>query len=163
MGFVSAEAAAGICLMFFVWAGSLISGDSGFPSGFSLSLSLMMTFSSFLLYACLLFCRVRFFDKQEQKPLRFNALFLTGSALAAVCSMILAFVTDWSGAASLVMICYMIICELIVILAFFVVIFLVKWLLKLIGKESGFLNELKWQLILSLSFFAVIFMLLLMF
>lgn len=163
MGAASGIISAAFSLALFVYVFPAASPDNFNVD--SISLAALMLLSSFLLYAAMLLCR-KFSSRissnaMEEASGGFSALFLVGAALAAGCSMLLALVISWSGAASLVMICYMIICELIAILAFFAVMFLISRLLKRIGTEVTFLNDPKWNLLFSLLFFALIFIFLL--
>ncbi len=163
-GFVSAPVSAALSLLLFVYLPGSVQRAFDMDS---IALPVMMTLSAFLLYAALMYSMkyrsVITRDDQEEKPAVFTALFLAGSALAAVWAMLFAFAFDWSGAATLVMICYMIICDLVVILAFTLVLMIVRWLLSRMGKNNGFLDTLKWRLPLSLLFFAVVFAALLLF
>ena len=156
-GFLSAWAAAGLSLLTFVYAN--INGSSFFSQNVILSLSAMMTLSAFLLCTALLLCRRRLASSKKNRLL--IPLFLAGAALAAGCAMLLAMAFDGNTAVSLVMICYMIICDLIVIIAFVVILLLVQWLLRRLGKNGDFLHRLRWQLLLSFVWFAAVFALLL--
>ena len=158
MGFFSAGAATGLVLLLFVWGGSLFSGRLRLPLGFSLSL--MMTLSAFLLFAALLYGGKLSGDTRslsEKLSFSFTSLFLLGAAVAAVFSMILALKTDFVGAEALVMLCYMIVCDMILILAFALVNFILGKLLKLIGKDPDSLFIPKWRLLLFLLWSAVIY------
>lgn len=158
MGFAAAALSAAMSLILFLY------GDIFIPVGRvqelfdndAVSLTLMMTLSAFLLYGAMLLCR-RLVPSADGKHGGFVALFLVGAFLAAVCSLLLAFVTDWDGAASMVMACYMMSCDIVVMIAFVLLMMLVRWLLKRVGKDGSFLDRLTWQFPLSLLWFAVVF------
>ena len=119
-----------------------------------LSLTGMMILSAYLLYAVMLVCRKLngrlLNDTQEEISGRYFVLYFAGTALAAAAAMLAAMANEGHFAATLVLICYMLVSNLIVIIAFAVVILLIKWLLKLMGKNGAFLYRLKWQFPLSL-------------
>ena len=107
-----------------------------------------------MLYAVMLVCRKlngRLLNEtQEEISGRYFVLYFAGVALAAAVAMLVAMANEGHFAATLVLICYMLVSNLIVIIAFAVVILLIKWLLKLMGKNGAFLYRLKWQFPLSL-------------
>ena len=158
MGFFSAAATNGLSLLLFVWGGPLITGSMRLP--FGLSLSLMMTLSAFLLFAAIL-CGGKLSgdtkNLSEKLSFSYTSLFLLGAAVAAVLSMILALKTDIVGAETLVMVCYMIVCDMVLLLAFLLVVFILGKLLKVTGKEPAFLSAPKWRLPLFLLWSAIIY------
>lgn len=159
-GLISAAAATGISLLIFIHGAIIVPGTPEiFPDSDAVFLSAMMTLSAFLLCTAMLLC-ARWLGDGEKSRLPIP-LFLLGAALASGGSMLLAMALNGSEAASLVLICYMIICDLIVITAFLIVMLLVRWILKRLGNKGDFLTRLRWQLPLSFVWFAAVYSLLL--
>ncbi|MBQ1441480.1 MAG: hypothetical protein IIZ08_06125 [Clostridia bacterium] len=169
MGFNASAISVALCLIIFEYSDFLVSNKSlqSFIDGNSLMLPLILTVSTFFLYAAMLLLRKlheRHMNKIGLEKLgdaKFNSLFMLGAIIAAVVVLSLAFATDWIGATLLVMVAYIIICNLLVSLSFIVLMWFVRLILKLIGKDRDFLNTLKCQLPLSLVYFTIVFMLLL--
>lgn len=162
LGFVAGAVAASASLMLFVNRYYLIPNEVEDPfASDAVTLPVMMALSAFLLYAALLLGQKLggrlSGDPQQERSGRFTALFLLGAALAAGGSLWLAMANEGNFAAMLVMICYMLVSDLIVIAAFLLVVLFVRWVMKLMGKDGGFLYQLKWQFPLSLLWFAVVF------
>ena len=161
-GFVLAGAFTWTSLMLFAYRFAILPGKMrDLLDSDSVSLTVMMTLSAFLLYAGMLLCRRingrLLDDAQEEKSGRFTAMFILGAAIAAGCFMLLAFANEGTFAATLVMICYMIICDLVVILSFSLLMLLVRGIFKWLRKNGDFLYKLRWLLPLSLFWFTAIF------
>lgn len=133
-------------------------GTKDFFENDALSLTCMMILSAYLSYVVLLLCRKLngrlLSDPQEEKSGRYFVLYVVGAVLAAACGMMIAMANEGNFAATLILISYIILFNLIVMIAFALLILFVKWLLKRMGKDGSFLYKLKWQLPLSLLWFA---------